>query len=90
MPSPLDEAEIMDEVELIKKFMEKLSFREREILKCLFGLNKDKTEYTLEETARIYKVTRARIIQVRNRALRKLSQAAKDKKRRLALLEQET
>jgi|GEM_PF-6491753 len=85
LPSPVDKVEIMDEIKLIKKFMDKLSYKEREILKCLFGLNEDKTEYTLEETGRIFRISRESVCQIRFEALRKLSQMVEDNKIKIAL-----
>lgn len=48
-----------------------LSWREREIIKLRFGLG-DGYNYTLEEVAYIFKITRERIRQLEDRALRKL------------------
>ncbi len=56
-----------------------LGYREREIIKLRFGLG-DGYNYTLEEVARIFQVTRERIRQIEDRAIRKLqdpSRAAK-------------
>ena len=49
----------------------RLNWREREIIKLRFGLG-DGYNYTLEEVAYIFKVTRERIRQLEDRALRKL------------------
>jgi RNA polymerase primary sigma factor len=48
-----------------------LTYREREIIKLRYGLG-DGYSYTLEETGRIFKVTRERIRQIESKALRKL------------------
>ena len=72
LPSPEDEAQINDQVELIKKYMLYLSYREREVLKCIFGLGKNGQEYNLEETARIFRVTRERVRLIKAKAIRKI------------------
>ncbi len=48
-----------------------LTYREREIIRLRYGLG-DGYSYTLEETGRIFKVTRERIRQIEAKALRKL------------------
>ena len=55
----------------LSEMMRRLSWREREILNLRFGLG-DGYNYTLEEVAYIFKVTRERIRQIEDRALRKL------------------
>ncbi len=51
----------------------RLSWREREIIKLRYGLG-DGYDYTLEQVAYIFKVTRERIRQIEKRALQKLQQ----------------
>lgn len=53
------------------KAIRALTYREREIVKLRYGLG-DGYAYTLEETARIFKVTRERIRQIEAKAVRKL------------------
>lgn len=55
----------------IDHVLRSLTFREREIIKLRYGLG-DGYSYTLEETGRIFKVTRERIRQIESKALRKL------------------
>lgn len=55
----------------ISKLLETLSYREREIINLRFGLG-DGYNYTLEEVASIFQVTRERIRQIEDRAIRKL------------------
>lgn len=55
----------------IEHVLRSLTFREREIIKLRYGLG-DGYSYTLEETGRIFKVTRERIRQIESKALRKL------------------
>lgn len=51
----------------------RLNWREREIIKLRFGLG-DGYDYTLEQVAYIFKVTRERIRQIEKRALQKLQE----------------
>ncbi len=55
----------------IQHLMQTLSYREREIINLRFGLG-DGYNYTLEEVAHIFQVTRERIRQLEDRAIRKL------------------
>lgn len=55
----------------IRSLMKTLSYREREIINLRFGLG-DGYNYTLEEVAHIFQVTRERIRQLEDRAIRKL------------------
>ncbi len=55
----------------INQVLKSLTYREREIIKLRYGLG-DGYSYTLEETGRIFKVTRERIRQIESKALRKL------------------
>lgn len=55
----------------IKDLLKTLGYREREIINLRYGLG-DGYNYTLEEVASIFKVTRERIRQIEDRALRKL------------------
>ncbi len=57
----------------INHVLKSLTYREREIIKLRYGLG-DGYSYTLEETGRIFKVTRERIRQIESKALRKLQQ----------------
>jgi RNA polymerase primary sigma factor len=55
----------------IHQLLNTLNWREREIIKLRFGLG-DGYNYTLEEAAYIFRVTRERIRQIESRALQKL------------------
>ncbi|NIL98323.1 MAG: sigma-70 family RNA polymerase sigma factor [Planctomycetales bacterium] len=57
----------------VMKLLESLSWREREIIKLRYGLG-DGQNYTLEEVAYVFKVTRERIRQIEARAMQKLQQ----------------
>ncbi len=58
----------------IDELLSKLGYREREIIKLRYGLG-DGYNYTLEEVAGVFKVTRERIRQIEARAFAKLKQA---------------
>lgn len=62
--------------EKINGVLKTLTYREREIIRLRFGLG-DGYSYTLEETGRIFKVTRERIRQIESKALRKLQHHAR-------------
>ena len=51
--------------------LEKLTYREREIIKLRYGLD-DGYTYTLSEIANIFKLTRERVRQIQRKALHKL------------------
>jgi RNA polymerase primary sigma factor len=55
----------------IEHVLKTLTYREREIIKLRYGLG-DGYSYTLEETGRIFQVTRERIRQIESKALRKM------------------
>jgi RNA polymerase primary sigma factor len=57
--------------ERIAAVLEELDYREREIIRLRFGLA-DGYAYTLEEVGKIFSVTRERIRQIENKALRTL------------------
>lgn len=56
----------------IFRVLKTLSYREREIIKLRYGLE-DGYNYSLEQTARIFRVTRERIRQIESKALLKMS-----------------
>ena len=60
----------------INGVLKTLTYREREIIKLRYGLG-DGYSYTLEETGRIFKVTRERIRQIESKALHKLQHHAR-------------
>jgi len=62
----------------IDHVLKSLTFREREIIKLRYGLG-DGYSYTLEETGRIFKVTRERIRQIESKALKKLQHETRTK-----------
>jgi len=64
--------------EKIQHVLKSLTYREREIIKLRYGLG-DGFSYTLEETGRIFKVTRERIRQIESKALKKLQHETRSK-----------
>jgi RNA polymerase sigma factor (sigma-70 family) len=75
LPSPAEIAEKRDfqkyHIDILKKAMKCLSFRERKILDLRYGLE-DGHCYTLAEVGRIFKVTQERIREVEAKAIRRL------------------
>ncbi len=71
----------------INDVLKTLTYREREILKLRYGIG-DGYTYTLEEVGRIFKVTRERVRQVENKAIRKLQHPVR-RQRLQSFLEQD-
>lgn len=69
--SPVDEFTKVMRHERIKDLLEKMSKREQEILSLRFGLQ-DGVTRTLSETAQRFGITRERVRQIENAAMRKL------------------
>ena len=65
--------------EAIQKLMGRMNPREIEILKMRFGL-KDGLIHTLDEAAKKFKITRERVRQIEEAALRKLRKYAEELK----------
>ena len=65
----------------INQVLKSLTYREREIIKLRYGLG-DGYSYTLEETGRIFKVTRERIRQIESKALKKLQHSTRSERLR--------
>lgn len=79
LPSPIDVANLSELKEKIEDALHTLTYREREILKCRYGIG-DGYTYTLEEVGRIFKLTRARVAAVEAKALLKLQYPSSAKK----------
>ncbi len=69
--SPVDEFTKVMRHERIKDLLEKMNKREQEILSLRFGLQ-DGATHTLSETAKRFGITRERVRQIENAAMRKL------------------
>ena len=63
----------------IDDVLDTLTYREREVLKLRYGLG-DGYTYTLEETGRVFKVTRERARQIETKAMQKLSHPVRKRK----------
>ena len=75
LPSPSDLAELSEKKVIVGKVLKTLTFREREIIRLRYGIGADGESHpmaTYEEIGKQFKVTRERVRQVENRALRKL------------------
>jgi len=79
--SPSEAASNMILREKIEETLNKLTPREREVLKMRFGLD-DGYSRTLEEVGRHFKVTRERIRQIEAKALKKLRHPSRSKRLR--------
>lgn len=71
------DAELM--VERVQLVLRSLTYREREIIKLRYGIG-DGFSYTLTECSRIFRVSRERIRQIENKALRKLQHGTRASK----------
>ena len=70
LPGPVEAAINGEMKQRLEKVLHTLNFREREILKLRYGL--DKNAATLDETAVIYGVSPERVRQIEAKAIRKL------------------
>jgi RNA polymerase primary sigma factor len=71
--SPEDSTSEMLRHEHIKKFLDQLATRDKKVLIMRFGLDEKKAK-TLEEIARRFKVTKERIRQIEERAMKRLKE----------------
>lgn len=56
----------------VEAVLKRLTFREREVVKLLLGRG-DGTQYSVQETARIFKTTKGRIEHIAMKAVQKLA-----------------
>jgi RNA polymerase primary sigma factor len=75
MENDFHESDIKRKIEVA---LDTLTFREREIIKLRYGIA-DGFVYTLEEVGKIFKVTRERIRQIEEQALRKLKHPSRSR-----------
>jgi RNA polymerase primary sigma factor len=80
-PLPDEVAELTMRNEALSRVLGMLAERERQILELRFGLN-DEAPQTLDEVGRAFSVTRERIRQIENQALKKLRHLAEAQKLR--------
>jgi len=73
LPDPAETYEMEERKESILQSLKLLTEKEQEVLKLRFGLDDDK-DYTLEEIGQQFNRSRNRILQIENRALRKLKE----------------
>ncbi len=79
--SPSDAAMAMSLAEQTRRVLDTLSPREERVLRMRFGIG-EKSEYTLEEVGQDFAVTRERIRQIEEKALRKLRHPSRAEKLR--------
>jgi RNA polymerase primary sigma factor len=79
--SPPDEVIHINLREKIEEALKTHSHREANVLKMRFGLGEG-NEHTLEEVGQQYKVTRERIRQIQEKAIRKLKRSSNSPKLR--------
>lgn len=72
LPSPEEVIQKEDLTARIAKAIERLSHRQRTVIRLRFGIGGDKTTHTLEETGAVLKVSKERVRQIEIRALRSL------------------
>jgi RNA polymerase primary sigma factor len=78
IPSP-DKSLINDSLRKeIERLLSTLSFREADILRLYYGLN-GKQAHTLEEIGEVFLLTRERVRQIKEKAIKKLKQTSKSK-----------
>ena len=77
--SPVDEVINIDLKEKIEEAMKAHTQREANVLRMRFGLGNG-AEHTLEEVGQLYKVTRERIRQIQEKAIRKLKHSQSSRK----------
>ena len=80
-PSP--DSELLDESlsQEIRRVLKTLTPREAEILSLYFGIKEDRS-YTLEEIGQKFNLTRERIRQIKEKAIRKLRHASRSRRLR--------
>ena len=75
-----------DGADYIRDILDSLTPREAKVLRLRFGIDMP-SEYTLEEVAKMYGVTRERIRQIEAKALRKMRHPARSDKLKMLLFE---
>ena len=78
-PGPADATSNAMLAEALKEILDTLTEREADVLKMRFGMYDGRT-HTLEEVGQIFGVTRERIRQIENKAIRKLRHPSRAKK----------
>jgi len=78
-PGPADATSNALLAEALKEILDTLTEREADVLRMRFGMYDGRT-HTLEEVGQIFGVTRERIRQIENKAIRKLRHPSRAKK----------
>ena len=78
-PGPADATSNAMLAEALKEILDTLTEREADVLKMRFGMHDGRT-HTLEEVGQIFGVTRERIRQIENKAIRKLRHPSRAKR----------
>jgi len=78
-PSPYMEFVDTSLKEEISKVLSTLTLREEKVIRMRFGIGEN-TDYTLEEVGDVFGLTRERIRQIENKALRKLQHPSRQKR----------
>ena len=60
----------------IRSLLNTVTYREREVIKLRYGIG-DGLGYTLDQTARVFRITRERVRQIESKALRKLQDSTR-------------
>ena len=71
-PNPIEKIEDREKIEMLKKAISTLEYRERKILEMRFGFGDYDREYTLEETGEVLGITRERVRQIQAKSVVKL------------------
>jgi RNA polymerase primary sigma factor len=77
---PLPDRDLIDDSlrKEIERSLTTLSVREADILRCFFGLA-GTPQYSLEEIGEKFELTRERVRQIKEKAIRKLKQTSRSK-----------
>ena len=67
-----DDAELSEHFEQLHRVLKRLSYRERRIISLYYGIE-DGYSYTFQDIGRIFKISKARIAQIRTKAVQKMS-----------------
>ena len=65
--------------EQVEKILDTLTEREKEVIKLYFGIG-DETAHTLEEIGQRFNLTRERVRQIKEKALRRLKHCSRSKR----------
>jgi len=77
----MPDEDLMDDSlrEEIEKVLQELDERERDVISLYYGINRERS-YTLEEIGENYGLTRERVRQIKEKAIKRLRHARRSKK----------